>query len=722
MKRKCKKIVLAALVALTTVSTTVIGAPENTKSPTKVTLDLLPKVKKSLVKVQYYLQMHKDQAPEGVQYWCGNCNSFHHQSAEKEIANNTPMEIPGYMLSSGKIISSDMKIHPRFIKEIKVKSSDGNLSGAEISAYHVNQQSVELTLKKPLAGAKALPFTTEPKSPLFTVAFSNDLGFWNCSINPFALKGLIHRYENGSKYYMCTGNAMVIDQNGQTVAFTTYPRVNVDNSWKKSPEKWTALTKQEMKDKLADIQTIADQGIFLTRLNLRSPKKKQGRGRFSYRGDDNSSKTKIFTRSILLKDNTVVVLANLGKKVTARLENITLITKDGKELKASFVASLKVFGAFIAKLDETPTSYKLSLAEKSTPVETLLPELRSSVIGEELENIYHHQRVDGFEIGWQKQRYPRINPAENTFLFDLTGKLLTFPLTKRELQEDQFSRSYDYFQMQAIYLSDILANLDQHIDKNNCPKGAEVNQVAFFGVECQALNSELARLHKVAKEVDDGDFGVVVNHVFKGSTADKIGIKVGDVLTKLVVEGRYTPVRIRLEDDYYNGEFPWKRYDEISEAYYARIPPPWKPVERGINKTLSAIGLNEKVVITTFRNGKKQDLKFVVQVSPQHYEISKSYASKSFGCTVRNITFELRKYFRLADDAPGVIMAKVEAGSKISIAGIKPYEIVTHVNGTEISDVTAFEKAITGKDTFNLTVKRMNKSRIVKVETKNTAK
>ena len=49
------------------------------------------------------------------------------------------------------------------------------------------------------------------------------------------------------------------------------------------------------------------------------------------------------------------------------------------------------------------------------------------------------------------------------------------------------------------------------------------------------------------------------------------------------------------------------------------------------------------------------------------------------------------------------------------MAGIKPYEIITHINGQVVATVQDFEKLASNQEELNLAIKRMTKGRLVKV-------
>ena len=51
-----------------------------------------------------------------------------------------------------------------------------------------------------------------------------------------------------------------------------------------------------------------------------------------------------------------------------------------------------------------------------------------------------------------------------------------------------------------------------------------------------------------------------------------------------------------------------------------------------------------------------------------------------------------------------------------AVAGLRPLEIVTHVDDKPVADVKALREAIKGKTEFNLSVRRLAATRIVRVK------
>jgi S1-C subfamily serine protease len=58
----------------------------------------------------------------------------------------------------------------------------------------------------------------------------------------------------------------------------------------------------------------------------------------------------------------------------------------------------------------------------------------------------------------------------------------------------------------------------------------------------------------------------------------------------------------------------------------------------------------------------------------------------------------------------------VEAGGRASVAGVKPYEIITHINDQPVNGVKDLEQATSGSGELRLSIKRMAKGRIVTIK------
>jgi C-terminal processing protease CtpA/Prc len=238
-----------------------------------------------------------------------------------------------------------------------------------------------------------------------------------------------------------------------------------------------------------------------------------------------------------------------------------------------------------------------------------------------------------------------------------------------------------------------------------------------MGVELQPLNRELARSSGVADLTNDGSTGAMVAYVYEDSPAAKAGIKMGDILLRLHVEGQPKPMDVIADPDRFTGPFPWEQLDRVREEVYDRIPTPWQPAENAFTRALTDFGFGKKYTADFFRDGKILPKDFTIVEGPQYYESTPKFKSEATGITVRDITFEARRYFQKKAADPGVIISMLTPGGKGSVAGLKPFEIITHVNDKPVASVKDFEELVKGQSELRLSVVRMTRGRTVKIET-----
>ncbi len=685
----------------------------------------------STVHVEYYLKYDKGEEPVIAGYRCPNCSKFHGTNAGEYVKENRPVEIPGYLISDTEVISPDMLTQPRFISKIRVSNGKSE-SIAKISEYGIRQQAVILKLEKNLEDSKPAQINADAKGPFFNVGFSMDNGMWQ--VNVKGLGGDIVSYPEISEFARrAMPSSLIVNEKGEIAGISMNPEIKADDSWKCPVSKMEKISQAQLEAVFAKIKETCAKNIVRVQINFRSPQIKNDTrdsmpGRYS--NDDDEAQpfdTELNTKGIMIDGKKVLVFAGIKPKMTARLESIKVFTGDRQTGKpADFVCSMNEFAAIVAELKEPSQTKGFDFSNEDILKlrSVLLPAVQVKIYGDNLVMNYLYNRITDFAIGWKGNRFPELpGTSDDIFLFDVDGKLIAVPLDYRpRLSMDRYSSSYSHSDKKLLpvsYLSAALKNLDASKNAANIPLSEkDENSISWLGLELQQLNPSLARMNKVSELTKNGRNGAVVSYVFPDSPAAKAGIKEGDILISLYLEDDPAPIEIRAEEQQMR-DFPWAEYDRIPDMYFQRIPIPWQTLENSLNSFLTNIGFGKKFTLEYCSGGKIITKEFTVEKAPDYYDTAEKYKSDFLGLTVKNLTCEVRRYFQKKPDEPGVIASKIDPGSKASVSGLKPYEIITQVNGNPVSNVKEFEEQIKDKTDLSFGVSRMATNRTVKIKMTN---
>ncbi len=654
----------------------------------------------SLLRVEYTVKFDKGEAPPG---------------GERAIREERALEQTGFLLSPKVVLTRDITTHPRFIKRLFV-SFAGRQVEAVPKAYIKGRQAMLLELAQPLTGAKPLIFDVKAESPYQVVHYGRYDTTLTKRVWPLKLSS-VYTTETNRRYRAGPSGCLVVDKEGKPVAVSMDSEWPIDDSWKGSPLNWPTISSGEMNKALTDLEAAAGKNLLRVTLNFRSPKKRDTDG-YSRREEN---RTEHNTTGVLVDKNKILVLANISPKVTARLERITVHPPTGEPVAAKFKCTLKDYGGFIATLDK-PLGGAVTLSTTDTRKyqNQLLLSAKIIIQGKKRVAYLAHNRITSYDLGWKRHKYPEVSwSARSSFFFDIDGTLVAMPIARREkVSVKERGGSTGAMLTATSYLVEVLGDLDANIDKANIPlTEAEESRLAWMGVELQGLNKELARINNVSDLTNDGATGALVSYVYPGSPADRLGIEAGVVMLRIHAEDQPKPIEVRVESYGFAGRaFPWDRLDQVPEQYFDRIPRPWPSRENLLTRALTDLGFGKKYQAEFFSGGKIVKKDFEVIVSPPHYDTAKRHKSKPLGLTVRNLTYELQRYFQKKPGEAGVIISKIEPGSKASVSGLKPYEIITHVNGKEVANVKEFEELIKDQAELQLLVKRMTRGRTVKIK------
>ncbi len=667
----------------------------------------------SVVVVEMTLQYDKSESPYGGEIY----------SAEQYIKEERPVEQAGYLVKLGKetfVVTGDPLVHSRFIKSIKVRQNDVTVP-ARVHSFTDRAGAMLLTLDKPIEGSKALAFNTKAAKPYIAVSAGRFNTRWSLRTSSVESQILLDDIKTPLRRMASRGGvSIVINSKGELAGLIYGQSVGLKtDAWKGDSLTGKTVAAKKVQSWLDTVGAQVGNGVYRVTLNFRSPRKGQRTSRY-----DSESVTEKQCFAIATDKKTVLILANLSPRDTARLEEITVHTAKGNT-KATFTCSLKNYGALVAKtkapLKGVAAIYTGDLFGLD---EQLLPSLELRIQGEKIVSYPIRNMIEDYELGWRKQVYPKLAATVKgeEFLFNRQGQLVAFPISQRTKDGDS---RYSYggsgdTTTAAKYLVNVLAALDDkaNIDTNNIPlTEEEENRLAWMGVYLQPMNEELARENNVATATRNGRIGALVSYVFPNSPAAKAGIEPGMILTQIHVDGEPKPHDVQgTGSPFRGGVFPWAQLDQIPEQYFDQIPTPWNAAENTLTRYLTDSGFGRKYTADFYVDGKLTKKNFTIARMPDHYGSAKRYKNKALGMTVRNLTYEARNYFRVMPKDPGVIISMIEPGSKASVGGLKPYEYITHVNDKPVADVKAFEAALKAGGELKLAIKRFTEGRVVKLE------
>lgn len=719
---------IASLVAFASVAllACVAGAQEKKPSP-EADQQLIQAVTPSLAVAEITVRPDNGEEPYGGGWGsqCPSCGEVHSDSLATFIEQERSLEMPAFVVADDLVLIPDPGLHTRFIQSIKVRQGD-SVVDATIDRVYVDRRAVALKLNGKLAGAKPLEFVANAGEKLKTVSYVEGNGHWQVTVGGFSPS--VTQTASGPRNNSLKDDTLIVTPEGKAVGISFSDSLPVDDSWKVSPLTWKSRSALDQAQHEQEISGVADGGIVRVHLSFRSPKANPNDQFSARRGGDQDNATERHVHGVVIAPNRVLVLANLKPEITARLERITVYARagetDAEGVGAKFLCTIKDYAALVVETDKPldgalkPSTLK---AEQAVGPALTLAEVRLQ--GENRTSYVSRVRFSGLSLGWRRNVFPDSplgQHAKESFVFDEQGGLVALPVLVRPKPTSERSYGRGEQPRTAFYsmLAPVVADPVAHADTSNIPLSAEEeNRLAWLGVELQPLTPELARLNKVSQLTNDGESGALVTFVYANSPAAKAGIEVGAVVLRLHVPEQPMPIDIAADQFMFaERDFPWAQYDQFPEAYFDRMPHPWPTVATSLAKTLTEIGFGKTVTLEFFQSGKVEKRPIEIAQSPTYYDTAKKQKHAPSGLTLKEMTFELRRYFHLKDDQPGLIISAIEQGSRASKAGLKPYEFITAVNGTAVKTPEEFLKAAEGQTELRLDVVRMNKSRVVKVQ------
>ena len=185
--------------------------------------------------------------------------------------------------------------------------------------------------------------------------------------------------------------------------------------------------------------------------------------------------------------------------------------------------------------------------------------------------------------------------------------------------------------------------------------GVEVSK-AWLPVETQVLTSDIAKMLGA-----EGRTGVRVTRVYKGTSAEKAGIKVGDLIVSLDSED--IPAEQIGDEEVFPGII--RQYD---------------------------IGVEVKLGI--IRDSKPIVIKAILEKTFKPNREYARYNEDNFGFTVRDLSFTDRADEIVSANENGVYVDSVEMGSWASLGDLKSSDVILMINDIPTPDMATLKKTM----------------------------
>ena len=673
---------------------------------------VVERYKNSIADVSLALKYdERGEVPSTVGIYCGACAVFHDNDLSALLANHQDLLVSGFIVSSDELLIPALLIDAVGIKDIYV-TFNGKKIPAAVTAVYPDQGAWKIKTASKLAGAVPLEFVPFKKdAKLYCYSRIREFGHWIYRCGGFAPQGDAVMLENGRQSRNMPGNSLIIDSEGKAVAMLLNNNEALENiSWQMNYTQWHCIPIEKFNAARENLEQHLKKSLLPATLYMKEWKLSRREKLMNI-----VPEREICSYAFMLPGNRLFMPLLTTPQQHALIEKVIVHTAAG-DIECRIAGVMKKFGGVVlqpvkqVKFDIpviaphiAPMLGNLGEIVWSADVGVYPGKLKITVFSDILITVMRsfHNTLSGSSL---KKGVPEL-------LFNLNGDLLGVNLSVRSFNYKRTATFTD-----AAALIDMLKDPREFVPFQAMCNPPEA--VGFLGVEYQVLNRELVRSVNLEHLTYGGQEGLLITYIYPGSAAEKIGLKSGDILLKLIVPEGGSPIRL-LGESFNHGQerqFPWKNLDSIPEMYFSEIPEPWKGIKNPLSRQLANIGIGENIGLIVISNGNVVRKNVVIENAPTYFEVAPAFRSGALGLEVKDITFEVRRYFRMQENTPGVIISDVYAGKSASVAGVRPFEIITAVNDQPVCNVKDFQKAVAGKLEVRLAVRRLAANRVVTVK------
>jgi hypothetical protein len=733
---------VAFIAMIGTVSFAISSAVIAQETPAEDTrAKVLEQARKALVRVELYLKAVPDEdGPGGM----GETTSSQtlDQQQRQVIRFKKPIQMMGVVISPREILVPDTGVNSQRIDRWEVIDASGSRTQAKAIALFRDAPTLVLAPIDDNVNWRPAEFAkgeVKPTSPI-TVAVPDwaplDLR-WFLKVGNVAPTNRWDQDPNATPFWvvgsLATGSvptdpttvgeapaaavSLIFDTSGQMLGVALADRIFADRAvppWRAEDlPKAPRISIEELEQVQRRITDKISPALYPVRIEFRRPK-----GGFQALPESE-------LLGLAVGERLLITPGEMYRQIAARIARIT-VQMPGTEVDAEFVGQVRDFSVVVLKLPDTvePLPAYVDLNRAGT-LHTYRPNIALTIARKYGSNDLRPQytRSLGLEYGYRNRQSPRFTPAPfiGSLVFDLDGDAIgMFVRTRRPLEELEVLQTarqgvatnvssvefYELSQLAAV-ARDPASAIDPRVVRR---EEKDQDRRAWLGVECSPLSKDLAESLGCRKESKDGTIGMMVNQIYPGSPAERIGLKTGDVLLSLEVPERDQSVPLTM----IRGGRGQSEQFSSGEAGGNRAP--WPSQVSFLNGVLSFLAEQTELSLAYWRDGQLQHVKFSVEMAPPDQDSAAQFKDEQLGITVKEITFEVRAALRLKPDEAGVVVAKVESGTPAGRARINAHEIIQAADGEPIDSPAKFEAIVKKaqeqkKDQLRLTVVDRGRSR-----------
>ena len=636
-----------------------------------------------------------------------------------------PKRFPAFAVSADTFILGDPDVRARHLDKVEFWYGGKRYSAKEI-ARGENPETVMIKTEQPIDGIRPLAFVKGEPTERLTWSWTGDSlsvesGSVGTNGNVKIETATRRAFHQGKK------DSLLLDKDRRPVAldFGEFSLVEGERFEYSDAVAACKLPADSLDKSADDIENACAKAVLPIMIKLEQ-QEKSTRRRYSW-DDDGAAASELDAMGLVI-DGKVLVPSSLSGEDIARFKCAEATFADGTKTNLVFNGALSEWNAIVFGIPDGFAGKAGSLSVCTTDPHSMLGERAWSV---SVENEGGRPIADARRGSFQGVKFLRGakfaadagirgEDYESGYSSDDDNAKLEFKttgagaITSMALKR-RYGRRYEY-RGNCICPADLVdAVAGRAFNPEFRPRAEEDrNRVVWLGIESVELTDALAREKKVQSFTERYSRPPLVTEVYPDSPCAKAGIVSGDVLLAYR-RGTEKEQNIRCSGDYSGRD--WSMYFDNDEfySYFGITATPWTDVENDTNRELSKFGVGAKVTLIYLRDGKRCETELTLDAAPPHYKNAPKSRNRTLGTLVKDMTFEVRRFFKFDDKAPGVVIAKIKPGSPAAVAGLKVYELITEVNGEKVTGAKDFAAKIKDKKDLVFAVRRLSQTRMVKI-------